>query len=229
MLDIFLCHAPADREIAQTIAARLRFGAEAQVWLDECTNTLPSAWEAGGASAAIVLLLSPDAVPPRFKRDDWQSLLSHFETSAEPPVASILVQECPYPKLIERKNFFRWHDNPIRAIERWAVALHDTPPGAFVPAPLPWFEGRTQELDFLWRALVDQAGSLALVNPEPSTGKSALAQTFARAAAGHFREVLWIACGDRPSTSILGELGSRLEVAPERAPHVLQEHRLLLV
>src|SRR5579864_4440141 len=168
MLDVFLCHAPANREVAATIAARLERGAEANVWLDECGShsgaTLATAWEAGLTSAAILLVLSPEAVPPRLRREDWQSLLQHLERNGEPPVGAVLVGDCPYPRLLERKHFFHWGDprrDVLSAIERWIVSLHQqseqTP---FVPARLPWFEGRQRELDMMWQILVDDAGSL---------------------------------------------------------------------
>ena len=69
MLDVFICHSAADRGVAAMIAARLERGAEAIVWLDECGGhsgqTIAATWEAGLSSAAILLLLSPEAVPQR--------------------------------------------------------------------------------------------------------------------------------------------------------------------
>ena len=97
MLDVFVCHSPGDREVAAVIAARLERGAETNVWLDECGShsgqTVAAAWEAGLTSAAILLLLSPDAVPPGLHREDWQSLLRHLERNSDPPVSAVLIED----------------------------------------------------------------------------------------------------------------------------------------
>ena len=152
MLDVFLCHAPSDGEIAGRIKARLDARAEAKVWLEACgrdtEQTMAVAWEGGSSSAAILLLLSPDAVPQRLRRDDWQLLLDHIEGHAEPPVGALVLAACPYPPLLERKNFFRLSDGAmatLRAIERWIIALHPGEP-SFLPAALPWFLGHEREL-----------------------------------------------------------------------------------
>ena len=126
MFDVFICHSPSNREVAAAaIAARLERGAEARVWLEECNSdagvTVASAWEAGTASGAIVLLLAPDSVPHRLSRADWEPVLRHVEGNAPPPLGAVLVSGCPYPRLLERKHFFRWdaeRRETLRAIER---------------------------------------------------------------------------------------------------------------
>jgi|CZKS01.1.fsa_nt_gi hypothetical protein len=244
MLDVFVCHSPGDREVAAVIAARLERGAETNVWLDECGShsgqTVAAAWEAGLTSAAILLLLSPDAVPLGLRREDWQSLLRHLERNADPPVGAVLLEDCHYPRLLERSRFFHWRDSQpeaLRAIERWIISLHPRSERlAFIPAPLPWFEGRQQELDTMGRTLVDGADSLAIVNSEPGSGKTSLAQEFARLAGGHFRDILWVECGDRWPASVAGDLASQLGVTSDAwrtgaagLDNFIQEHRLLLV
>src|ERR1035438_2082773 len=244
MLDVFVCHSPADRDAAAVIAARLERGAETNVWLDKCGShsgqTVAAAWEAGLTSAAILLLLSPDAVLPGLRREDWQSLLRHLERNADPPVGAVLLGDCQYPRLLERSRFFRWRDSQpeaLRAIERWIISLHPrSERPAFIPAPLPWFEGRRQRLDTRRQNLVDGAGSLAVVNSEPGSGKTSLAQEFARLAGGHFRDILSVECGDRWPASVTGDLASQLGVTSDSGPkgamrldNFIQEHRLLLV
>lgn len=236
MLDVVLCCSPADREVAAAIAARLERGAEAKVWLEECgsAQTVATAWEAGLSSAAILLLLSPDTVPGRLTRAAWQSVLQHVERHASPPLCSVLVRDCSYPRLLERTHFFRWGDGAkdvLRALERWVLSLYpDSERRSFVPAPLPWFRGRQDVLEVLWDALVDQPGAAALVNAAPGSGKTSLAQEFARVAGDHFRDTLWVDCGGRSQAFIAADLAAQLSVPPD-APlgEVIQEHRLLLV
>ncbi|MBI4877088.1 MAG: toll/interleukin-1 receptor domain-containing protein [Acidobacteria bacterium] len=213
MFDVFVCHSPAEREIAERIAARLERGAEARARLEEC-DSIPNAWEGGSDCGAILLLLSADAVPARPSREAWESVLRHVERNALPPLGTILVRVCAYPKLLEQRPFFRWSDNPaetLRTIERWILSLQpaDEPP-TFEPARLPWFRGRQTELQQLWRHLVDGSGTVVLSNPAPASGKTCLAQEFARSAAEHFRDVCWIDCAGRPAASVLGEMASCL-------------------
>lgn len=242
MVTVFLSYAPQDREIAATTAARLERGAEATVLLSECRDhTVAEDWEGGQYCAAVLLLLSPDSVPARLRREDWESLLGHISGNAEPPVAAMLVRPCAYPRLLERKNFFHWAEcstEALRAIERWGLSLQPSPERrAYEPACLPWFQGRQRELALLWETLVDGAGSAVALQVEPGSGKTSLAQEFARQAGEQFRDVIWVACGSRPWESILGELASRLEVpldaVQEESVAMLEtavgKHRLLLI
>jgi hypothetical protein len=85
-------------------------------------------------------------------------------------------------------------------------------------------------MDCLWQTLADGPGAAVLAGPAGS-GKTSLAQEFARRAAEHFRDVLWVECGDRSQASIDGEIAGLLGVRPG-TPEVwelLGEHRLLLV
>jgi TIR domain/NB-ARC domain len=245
VLDIFICHSAADHEVAGVIRARLERGAEAKVWLDECGShsgpTVAATWEAGLSSAAILLLLSPEAVPQRRGREDWELVLNHVERNAEPPLGAVLLRDCLFPRLLERKRFFRWTDHPrdvLRAIEQWVISLHpQSGLPAFLPARLPWFRGRERELDALWETLADDAGVVVLANDAPASGKTSLAHEFARAASGHFRDILWIECGNRSEASITCELASQLgvridELAEEslvRLGGLIEKHRLLVV
>jgi hypothetical protein len=242
MVEIFLCCSPADREVAAAIAARLERGAGVTVTLDDGgTESVAVQWKWGDSAAAILLLLSPESVPLRAGRSDWGELLDHIGSNARPPVASALVRECGYPRLLERKRFFRWDAGPrdaLRAIEKWALQLYSLPERrSFTPARLPWFEGREKELDRLWETLVDEAGTAVVVNPAAGSGKTSLAQEFSRQAGEHFRDVLWVACGGRSPASIVADLADQLGVDCEgdageafaALARTAGGHRLLLV
>lgn len=218
MLEVLICCAPADRNLAEKIGARLERGAELDVVFDDSEGeSVASKWESGQSSRAILLVLSPESVPPRADRTEWGALLDHVASNGEPPVASLLARECAYPRILERKNFFRWADGEreaLRAIERWAIELHrDAGDAGFTPARLPWFEGREEELGALWETLVDEAGIAAVINEEPASGKTALAQEFCLRAGAHFRHTLWVDCGDRSQAAIVGELAEQMGVA----------------
>ena len=231
--------------MAGTIAARLERLAEAQVWLEECradsSQTVATWWDRGLSSAAILLVLSPDAVPVRLNREDWQSLLEHVEANAEPQIGTVLARDCKYPGLLARRRCFRWGDHArdaLRSIERWIVSLHQS--GAserspFTPARLPWFQGNQDEIETLWQHLGDGSGAAVLFNAAPRSGKTSLAQEFARAASAQFRDVLWIECGGRTAMQITGELASRAGISLDTVSDfsslysLIQRHRVLLV
>lgn len=243
ILEVFLCCSPADRPVAEAIAARLSHGAEATVTIDDgATESVASKWEGGLSSTAILLLLSPDSVPPRVSRDHWGDLLDHAAGNTQPPVATVLLKDCGYPRILDRKNFFRWNagtPETLRDLERWVQQLHQLPAErTFTAARLPWFAGREPELRVLWDSLVDRSGHVALVNPAPASGKTSLAQEFARQAAANFRDVVWIGCGPRSAASVLAELAGRVGGAdyspePDQAfaemLEVAGHHRVLLV
>jgi hypothetical protein len=242
--DIFLFHSPADRDVAAAIAERLERGAEAQVRLEVCGpdtgETVADVWEQGLASAAILLLLSPSSVPARLRREDWEALLEHTQGGGSPPVGVILAGQCPYPKLLERKHFFRWPDDAqcvLRDLTHWILNLGGRREPSFAPARLTWFQGRQRELDQMWETLVDESGAMVLANASPGSGKTALAQEFVHLAGSHFRDIHWVECGTRPEISIAGELAAQLGVslgnsgedALARTGALIQERRVLLV
>ena len=236
MVDVFLCHSATSREVAATIAARLEQCAEAKVWLEEVPDgsNLLDSWEGGLSSAAILLILDASSVPPQSTRETWGPVLDHVTENTLPPIGCVRAGSCPYPKLLERRAFFPWQGEPLsvlRSVEAWIVGLHEQEQGrAISPMRLPWFEGRGNELDALWRTLVDEAGSTLTVHSPGVSGKTALAQEFAAQAADHFRDVLWIGCSDMSAAGVSGELASQLgAVTTHGIPGLLHEHRLLVV
>jgi hypothetical protein len=240
--DITVCHSSADRDAASVIATRLDRCAESRVWLEECGAArapIAEAWERGLSSAGIVLLLSPDSVPARLDRAEWEPILKHVTGGAQPPLACVLLRDCSYPRMLERRNFFRGRaDSPdlLRELQRWAVSLHVPQDAApMVPARLPWFAGREAELQRLWEDLADSCGAVALYGGAGS-GKTSLAQEFARRAGGQFRGVIWVFGGRRDasvSSELALQLGLPLDLEPTdllvRIESVLERHRLLVV
>ncbi len=241
-LEVFVFHSPADRGVAATIAERLKVLAGAQVRLEQCGSgdTVEDVWDQGLGSSAILLLLSPASVPAVGTREKWPAILKHRELNALPPLGLIQIAPCKFPQVLERKHFFRYTDNPQRALRdltQWISNLPGRTEPFFSPARLPWFQGRAAELDQMWESLVDEAGVTILANPASGSGKTALAQEFVRATGSHFRDVLWIECGRRTEISIAGELAAHLGVslgnhgedAFARIGALIQERRVLLV
>ncbi len=240
--EIVLFHAAADLGAAAQIAAHLEFLAEAQVRLEVFCDgdSVEDVWAQGEDAPAILLLLSPSSVPSAATREKWPSILRHRESSALPPIGLISIAPCKCPPILERKHFFRYADNPRRALRElayWVSNLAERTKTHFSPARQSWFAGRGVELEQLWESLVDEAGVTILASAAAASGKSTLAQEFVRVASRHFRDVLWIECGTRTEISIAGELAARLGVslgnhgedAFARIGTRIQERRVLLV
>jgi len=166
------------------------------VEIEECGD-VTQAWEGGLGGGAVVLLLSPDAVPASSGRGAWQELLRHWESNAAPAVATVVVNPCAYPRLLDRRNSFPWSEVALRQLERWVMDL-EPPLPSWQPAALAWFTGREQELEQLWTRLVDVPGTCILAG----NGKTALAQEFARQARHNFRELLRVDGEGRSAASI---------------------------
>ncbi len=222
LVNIFLCHGEKDRALAQAIVRRLE-GAGARVALDELPagQTVNAAWEEGLGSDAVLAVLSESAVPAKLKREDWAGVLEHVEGNAEPPVGWVLAGECAFPHLLRRNTRLFFDGADLRRIERWALSLREVEKG-FEPARLPWFSGRGEELERLWEWLVDEAGT-AVVSGGAGSGKSCLAQEFARAAGGHFHEILWLGCGGRSETFLQGEMARCKDWEQRRRLVVLED------
>ena len=100
----------------------------------------------------------------------------------------------------------------LRAIERWAIGLHAEEHSRGEIAALPWFASREQEMQWLYSHLVDSGGATVTLAGGPAAGKTALAQEFTRRAARHFREFVWVGCGDSSDSFIVGELFSEVRM-----------------
>ena len=195
MVEIFLCYAECDRGVAEAIAGRLDLAAEATVTFQPCGSgedqTVATRWEMGEFSQGIVLVLSPECVPP-LSRDAWEPLIQHSIGGTAPPVASVLVRDCQFPQVLRRRNHFRWASgDALPALHRWAIRLQPPAGEDWEPVdPLPWFQGREREMDVLWKTIVERAG-VAVITGREGSGKSCLAQHLAYHAAEFFRGVAW--------------------------------------
>ena len=156
-------------------------------------------WEEGLGTAGILVLLHPDAMPPKPSRQYWGSMIDY---AGPQPIAFVHCGAREYPAVFERRTFFRWPTDQ-RAIERWVVKLMPRPAGTNV-APATGVVSED-----LWTTLVDRPGVFFLTGG-PATGKSRMAQAFAHAARGHFQSMLWIGCGGRSTEALANEIVRRL-------------------
>lgn len=156
-------------------------------------------WEEGLGSVGMLVLLHPDAMPPKPNRQYWGSMIDY---AGPQPIAFVHCGAREYPAVFERRTFFRWPADQ-RALERWVVKLMPRSVGTNV-APATGVVSED-----LWATLVDRPGCFFLTG-RAATGKSRMAQAFAHAVRGHFQSLLWIGCGTRSTEALQNEVARRL-------------------
>src|SRR5947199_8880541 len=123
-MQLGICCSPLQRQLALRLTNRLtrNLGITTVIVADESAPLMESV-EQASASDPVLLMLDRGSAPGPVKRDDWQSLLDHTGT---PPVATLKLEHCFYPKLLERSRFFAPNGNELEAgrwLERWLVSI----------------------------------------------------------------------------------------------------------
>jgi hypothetical protein len=214
---ILLAHAAPDRFYAQQIAALLEAGCDVRCDLGLLGPGQDLVELAEQCVDPLILLLSKDSWPKRLPRERWDPLL------LELPLASVLLNPCPFPELLRRRAFFDNDDpNAARGVKRWLWQQRRESGEAI---RFKWSE----DLETLYIALADRAGA--------QTASAEQARLFAREASAEFERVIWIPCHGRTLAECTGELGTELGLTmdePEkqnrrRVLDTLQERRCLVV
>jgi len=188
-----ICCSSRGAGLAARIGARLERNLGVETLLvQEDEVPVSETWEEGTGADAVLVLLDGLTAPPPLDARAWAGLIEH---AGEPPVAFAKLEDCAYPKLLERRRFFATADVE-RGVERWVVSLLEPLPGLSpephdAPFPEEW-----------WIELADQPG-LAI------TGDAGAAHAFAARAAGHFQTVLWIGGEGRDQAAVRAELEHR--------------------
>lgn len=223
MPKVFPCYSTPDRELAGELAAFLERGAGVEVLLEEGEMhpgaDLIAKVEEGLSADVVLVLLSPEAVPPRWVLERWKSVFWEQAADAGTALATLLYRDSKFPDLLRRKNFFDLRQNRLagfRAIKRWLMSLsplpQDTP---FAPARQPTFQGRDTELEALCVLLADTPG-MAVLEAPAGAGKTSLAVEFARRHREEFDAVFWLTCGSRTAAALAGDLAAQLGVHLDR-------------
>lgn len=244
MPKVFPCYASTDRELVNELAAFLERGAGGEVLLEEGEMApgadLIAKVEEGLAADVVLVLLSPEASPPRWVLERRKSVFWDQAAEVGTALATVLCRDTKFPELLRRKNFFDLRPNRLaglRAIKRWLMALSPAPREApFLPARQPSFSARDDELETLCALLADAPG-IAVLEGAAGSGKTALALEFARRHREDFDAVLWLTCGSRSAAALAGDLAAQLGVRFDRdlesnlheLRHLCARHRCLLV
>jgi hypothetical protein len=223
MPKVIPCYSTPDRALAHELAAFLERGAGVEVLLEEGEMPpgadLIAKVEEGLSADAVLVLLSPDSVPPRWPLERWKSVFWEQAEAAGTALATLLCRDAKFPDLLRRKNFFdlRQHHLPaFRLVKRWLMSLSPAPQTApFAPARQPSFQGRGPELETLCALLADTPG-MAVLQGVAGAGKTSLAVEFARRHREDFDAVFWLTCGARTAAALAGDLAAQLGVRLDR-------------
>jgi hypothetical protein len=222
-------HAPADHEFALQLAEFLEFGCDLTCFVDDgliaAGHDLISKAEDGFCADVCVVLLSPHSCPPAWPRQRWEPALCHRPKQEGVEVVTVLLQECTFPPLFRKRNFVdATEDQQLarRLLKRWFWQWQRQ-------SGDPASSTCSEDLEDLYRALADAAGTLHV--------RGAEAQRFATEAAEEFEAVLWAACAGRTLAQAAGELSNQLELKLdghakencERIRNALAAHRCLVV
>jgi hypothetical protein len=223
MPKVFPCYSTPDRELVHELAAFLERGAGVEVLLEEGEmhpgGDLIAKVEEGLSADVVLVLLSPEAVPPRWVLERWKSVFWEQAAEVGTALATLLCRDAKFPDLLRRKNFFDLRQNRLaafRAIKRWLMSLSPLPRKApFAPARQPSFHGRDAESETLCTLLADTPG-IAVLEGAAGAGKTALAVEFARRHREDFDAVFWLTCGSRSAAALAGDLAAQLGVRLDR-------------
>jgi TIR domain len=226
---IFLAHAAPDHEFADDLAEFLESGCDVTCYSEDglmaAGGDLLAKAEEGLTADILILLLSIASWPMRRPRQDWEPVLVDQAREATADVATVLLEDCPFPEVWRRRNFFDASANrrvAMRLVKRW-LWQRRREPGI---APSTAF---SRDLEPLYREIADRAGV------EWATGERAA--RFASEAAEEFETVFWIPGHGRSLAQLSGELGAQAGVTLDgvaeencmRIRNLLAERRCLLV
>lgn len=201
-MQLGICCSPLQHQFAVRLANRLsrNLGITTVIISDESAPLMES-WEQASASDAVLLMLDGKSAPGPVKRDDWQPLLEH---NGAPPVATLKLEPCFYPKLLERSRFFAPNGNELEAerwVERWLVSATSAGASAEVKRISSVDSAAIGSTARWWTNAVDTPGRLTLTSSDIDA-----VQSFACEAGSHFRGVVWIGCEGLPPETLAAEV-----------------------
>jgi hypothetical protein len=194
---LFLCFAPADRALAERIAAFIERGADVRILLD-AGEMLPAedlaekARQAQGSDMAL-LLFSRASLPSRWPRAQWEDALVTQPAAEGMRIAFVKCDDCVPPRVLVPL----FEVNALRAIKRW-VRGHSPPPYSGAP--------RDADLEVLGIAIADRPGSESVAGDSGSSR----AEQFIHAYEQDFDAILPVECGERSLAALTGDLAAQL-------------------
>jgi hypothetical protein len=189
-----ICFAPADREIAQRIAAFIERGADVRVLLEggelrPGEDLAEKARQSLGSDMAL-LLFSRESWPPRWARAQWEGALVKEPAEAGVRMAFVRCDDCVPARVLAPL----FEANALRAIKRWARGHMPSPRAA------GQLDG---DLEVIGIAIADRPGTESAADEET-------ARRFIQAFSPDFDAVVDLECGGRSLAALAGDLGVQL-------------------
>src|SRR5712692_5004404 len=216
---VFFCHAPQDGPLVRELAEFLERGcANLETIVPDGEigpgDSLISKAAHGFQADIVVLILSPDAVPGRWVREEWEPVLRDQAQQAGVGIVTVLHRDCVFPQLLRRKDFIDLTEDRLDGFRRLKQWIIERRPAAqelfFAPLRPSRFIGREQEIEFLRSSLADRPGVAVVTSASPGSGKTTLALDFAWRRRGDFDGVFWLRCGHLSAARLAGELAAQL-------------------
>ena len=210
MRSAVLCHAREDKDFAENLAAFVEMNCSVAVSVGEGRirdgeDLIDRVEWAASADAALVLL-SPESVCKKWKRERWEPVFDEQESA----LAFVLLGKCNFPKLLETSYpFFDASEDPLtahRALKRWLLAtfgLYED--GAQLPERDVQCSAEPDLLENLRRRIADRPSLEFDIS-------RAHALVFATTYREDFEGVFWIDCAYRDEAGILGDAGRLLNL-----------------
>jgi hypothetical protein len=187
---IFPCYAPADRALAERLAALLDRGANVRVFLDEGQMAegegLADKAREGQMADIVIVLFSRNSMPSRWPRAQWEDALVREPAAEGIRVAFLKCDDCIPPRVLEPM----FDAARLREVKRWVRGGEaGAPPTAELAA----------DLEVLGIAIADRPGT-------ETAGTVALAREFVRCFRGDFDAVLRVDCARGTLADMAGDL-----------------------
>ena len=197
----FLVHNPRDRSFVADLAEFLEFGCDLACYVEDGLigdgQDIIFKAEEGLSADVVVVLLSPASSPAPWPRQRWEPVFEAARRDGT-EVVLVLLEDCPFPPLLRRRNFIDATGNRLAArrfLKRWFWRRQRA------SVDLPSTE-ISDGIEKLYSSLADRGGTLTVSGAEASQ--------FVKEAADEFEAVLWAPCHGRTLAQAAGELAAQL-------------------
>ena len=206
LLSLAVVFAPADGAAGEEIASYLARNCAADIeQIKIADRDLIGAMGRALAADVVVVLLSPDAVPARMAREEWEPVFVNAREEHGTEVAYVPLRECVFPKVLLRDNVFAPSPDvreSARGLKRWLFALRPPSRHGFFVRP-----GVSAESD--WAGMYQEFGDQPALGV---VGDASAVRAFADRAREDFESVFWADCRGCTLAEAAGELAAQLAV-----------------
>ncbi len=122
MRSAVLCYAPSDAQFASELGVFLEVNCALAVSHQESDDLIDAVER--GLSDVTLVLLSRDSVPKTWKRERWEPVFLQQPSTFGTTMAFLLLEECKFPELFRREEFFDLTGGKLagqRRLKRWLL------------------------------------------------------------------------------------------------------------